>query len=109
MPNINPFEHPLKYWYANIDTALDACASALAMVVCVVHGPRVESFGSGFFYLKSGWPYFITAKHVVDDALSNTECGRGAFLVTRGRRGVIDLSKMEFLCASEWDVAVAPL
>lgn len=99
----------LRNWYAKIDARIDARCRCVAMVVRIVPGPRVESFGTGFFYLKDGWPFFVTAKHVLDDAQKSIEKGQGAFLITRGRKGVIDLSKSEFFCSADWDLAVTPL
>ena len=99
----------LRRWYANIDAVIDARNRSVAMVVRVVPGPRAESFGTGFFYSKDGWPFFITARHVIDDACSSIQRGEGAFLMVRGRKDVINLSKAEFFCSTDWDVAVMPL
>ena len=107
-----PLQRPddlLRHWYARIDAGIDARRACVAMVVRVIAGPRVEGFGTGFFYLKDGWPFFVTAMHVVADANESIQRGHGAFLIVRGRKGVIDLSKSEFFCSAEWDAGIAPL
>ena len=110
--NSSRFESPdalLRRWYAAIDAAIDARNRCIAMVVRVVPGSRIEGFGSGLFYSKDGWPFFVTAKHVLDDVQSSIQRGEGAFLKVRGRKEIINLSKSEFFCSAEWDVAITPL
>ena len=79
------------------------------MVARVVPGPRLEGFGTGFFYLKDGVRFFITAKHVLDDAIKSNQHGQRTALFTRGRKEIIDLLKHEFFVQQELDIAVAPL
>ncbi|WP_189347285.1 trypsin-like peptidase domain-containing protein [Undibacterium macrobrachii] len=99
----------LKHWYGNIDDAIDKRRRSVAMVVRTVPGPRVEAFGTGFFYEKDGIPFFVTAKHVLDDMITSNQRGQRTILVTRGRKEFIDILKYEFFAQPELDIAVAPL
>lgn len=102
-------EEMLKKWYANIDISLDRDRRAVALVVRVIPGPRIEGFGSGFFYKKNGVPFFITAKHVLDDAITSNHRGERTVLITRGCKEFIDILKYEFFVQPEFDIAIAPL
>jgi hypothetical protein len=102
-------KHSLQWFYSEIELKVDSLNKAVAMMVQVVPGPRVEGFGSGFFYEKDGWPFFISAKHVIDDAQKYIYQNSAVGLITRGRKGVIKISGMEFFQDKNCDIAVAPL
>jgi hypothetical protein len=99
----------LKWFYANMDRRIDSLTNCVAMIVRGVPGQRIESFGSGFFYSKDGWPFFITAKHVLDEVETSIHRYRGAFVLVRGQKEVISMSGMEFFSFPEWDIAISPL
>ncbi|RDS79667.1 hypothetical protein DWU98_16505 [Dyella monticola] len=99
----------LQQWYRQIDAAIDACSSSVAMAVRVMPGQRIEGFGTAFFYSRHGWPFLVTAGHVLEDVIDSIQRGRGAGLLTRGRKAMIHLSKLEFFHQKELDIAVAPL
>jgi hypothetical protein len=99
----------LRRWYESIDAAIDSRRRAVAMVARVVPGPRIEAFGTGFFYLRDGVPFFVTAKHVLDDAVTSNQRGQRTALITRGRKELIDILRYEFFAQAELDIAVAPL
>lgn len=99
----------LQWFYNQLDDSIDRLKSSIAMVVHVVPGPRVESIGTGFFYSKDGWPFFVTAKHVIDQVQASIQTGRDAFAVVRGSKAVLPFSRLESFCFSELDIAVLPL
>lgn len=102
-------EDILKRYYSTISDKVDALQKSLAMVVQVVPGPRLECFGSGFFYEKNGTSFFITAAHVLRDIKKYRDSGRASFLITRGEKEVIPLLGLEFFCTDELDIAIASL
>lgn len=99
----------LKQFYKNVTQKIEAIRARIAIAVQELPGARGEGFGTGFFYEKSGWPFFITAKHVVDDIQKNCISNRLTVLFVRGRKGVIKLPGLEFFCRHDMDFAAAPL
>ncbi|MDH0865870.1 hypothetical protein [Mitsuaria sp. GD03876] len=102
-------ESARRFWYRRVDQRIDARASCVALVVRTLPGQRLEGFGSGFFYERAGWPFFITAKHVLDDVRASIQQGQLPFLLVRGRAGLVKLTSIEFFAQEELDLAVAPL
>lgn len=109
MSRVPEFESLRRFWYRRVDERIDDKRACVASVVRTLPGQRLEGFGSGFFYQKAGWPFFITAKHVVDDVQSSIQQGQLSFLLVRGRKGLLKLAGVEFLVLGEFDLAVAPL
>lgn len=102
-------EHALRFRYRRVDDRIDAKRACVALVARTAPGRRIEGFGSGFFYERAGWPFFITAKHVLDDVNIADQCGQSSFLAVRGRRGNVKLTGAEFIVFDDLDLAIAPL
>lgn len=98
-----------RFRYRHIDERVDAKRACVALVARTAPGRRIEGFGSGFFYEKNGWPFFITAKHVLDDVNTAIQRGQLPFLLARGRKGFLKLTGLEFFALDDLDLAVAPL
>jgi len=99
----------MKWIYSQIEERIEERNKSVSLVATTTFAKGLQGFGSGFFYERDGWPFFITAYHVLEDSIEYIRKNTGAFLITRGRKEFISLSKLEFFFDRDLDIAVAPL